>query len=176
MSVVERESSLTALRWETLMNQRAAYATTLWTRIAAFSFVSSILITASFFDNVTTTQRVLLAYIRNCSGDSFYVNKFSARCLFFGRGIRDQISRRQPEGIGVSLKSKIRLAPKGPDKGSCICISRCFLGCLDISNHQYLHMIPKHSTTGDFEILPYGEFELLAAGPECTVGGTVFEM
>ena len=60
MSVVERESSLTALRWETLMNQRAAYATTLWTRIAAFSFVSSILITASFFDNVTTTQRVLL--------------------------------------------------------------------------------------------------------------------
>lgn len=63
MSVVERESSLTALRWETLMNQRAAYATTLWTRIAAFSFVSSILITASFFDNVTTTQRVLLAIL-----------------------------------------------------------------------------------------------------------------
>ena len=123
--------------------------------------------------NNHTTSAV--SYIRNCSGDSFYVNKFSARCLFFGRGIRDQISRRQPEGIGVSLKDKIRLAPKGPDKGSCICISRCFLGCLDISNHQYLHMIPKHSTTGDFEIL-HGEFELLAAGPECTVGGTVFEM
>ena len=63
MSVVERESSLTALRWETLMNQRAAYATTLWTRIAALSFVSSILITVSFFDNVTTTPQVLLAIL-----------------------------------------------------------------------------------------------------------------
>lgn len=63
MSEVERDPSLTALRWETLMNQRAAYATTLWTRIAAFSFVSSILITVSFFDNVTATQQVLLAII-----------------------------------------------------------------------------------------------------------------
>ena len=45
------------------MEQRAAYATTLWTRIAAFSFVSSILITASFFNEVTNGQLWLLTIL-----------------------------------------------------------------------------------------------------------------
>ena len=60
---MDRETSLIALRWEKLMEQRAAYATTLWTRIAAFSFVSSILITASFFNEVTNGQLWLLTIL-----------------------------------------------------------------------------------------------------------------
>ena len=60
---MEKETSLTALKWEKLMEQRAAYATTLWTRIAAFSFVSSILITAFFFEEVTDTQQLVFATI-----------------------------------------------------------------------------------------------------------------
>ena len=123
------------------MEQRAAYATTLWTRIAAFSFVSSILYTAFFFEEVSGLQDWLLAAIGATLAVVFFLIIYGMIAYFSAVESGIKSAETELKELAFPFKSKIRAVPENTNKKACVCISSGILLCLGISNSLYPFVI-----------------------------------